>query len=336
MTKSKGPGKSYRKGVTLMEAVKMFDTEEKAESWFVARRWPDGIACPHCGSVNVADVASRKPQPYRCRDCRKHFSVKTKTLLHSSNIPLSKWAISFYLFSTNLRGVSSMKLHRDLGIGQKAAWYMGHRIRQTWGEPEEKFAGPTEADETYIGGKEGNKHKDKKLNAGRGTAGKAPVAGVLDRPTNQVVVRPVENTKRETLQGFVEGATEEGAAVYTDEHAGYKGINRPHEWVSHSTGEYVKYLTAGDISTAGMDSFWATLKRGISGSFFHISVKHLDSYCSEFSGRHNARPFDTVDQMDAMGNGINHGPLGYDRLIGKESAGEPENLPEGQMAFEIE
>ena len=132
MVKQSGPGKSYRKGITLMDAVKKFDTEEKAETWFIEQRWPVGVACPFCGSLNVATVASRKPQPFRCREkvCRKSFSVKTGTLLHSSNLPLSQWAIAFFLYATNLKGVSSMKLHRDLGIAQSSAWYMAHRIRE--------------------------------------------------------------------------------------------------------------------------------------------------------------------------------------------------------------
>ena len=142
MAKRKAPGKFYRKGVTLLEIAERFDSEEKAEAWFIEQRWPDGIACPHCGSVNVANVKSSKPQPFRCRDCRKHFSIKTGTVLHSSNIPLRKWAIAFYLYMTNLKGVSSMKLHRDLGITQKAAWHMAHRIRETLALTGNKFLRP--------------------------------------------------------------------------------------------------------------------------------------------------------------------------------------------------
>ena len=235
-----GPGKAFRKGITLIQAVKMFDTEAKAEAWFIARRWPNGVACPKCGSVNVAEVKSRKPQPFRCRDCRKHFSVKTDTLLHSSKIPLSKWAIAFYLFSTNLKGVSSMKLHRDLGISQSAAWYMGHRIRGMWDRAADRFAGPVEADETYVGGLEKNKHEDKKLKSGRGAVGKTPIAGIKDRATNKVSAEPVEKTDRNTLQDFVKSQTEDTAAVYTDEHGSYRGIARPHETVRHSIGEYVR------------------------------------------------------------------------------------------------
>ena len=279
-----GPGQSYPKGITLMEVIERFSTEEKAEEWFIEQRWPDGIACPKCGSRSVARPKSRKPMPFRCRDCRKHFSIRTDTVLQNSNLPLRKWAIGFYLFSTNLKGVSSMKLHRDLGITQKAAWHMAHRIRETMvsGGIGRKFEGPVEADETYIGGKESNKHASKKLNAGRGMVGKAPVAGVKDQATNQVSASPVPGTDKATLQGFVADRTVKGVKVYTDDWGAYHSLPN-HEVVKHGAGEYVK----GMAHTNGLESFWALLKRGYVGTYHKMSVKHLHRYVNEFQGRHN-------------------------------------------------
>ena len=141
--------------------------------------------------------------PFRCRDCGKHFSVKVGTVLQSSNIPLHKWAIAFYLYTTGLKGVSSMQLHRDLGITQKSAWHMAHRIREILATHEGRFAGPVEVDETYIRGKELNKHASKKLRAGRGPVGKAAVIGTKEGETNRVMAQAVESTDAPTLQGFV-------------------------------------------------------------------------------------------------------------------------------------
>ena len=309
MVKQSGPGKSYRKGITLMDAVKKFDTEEKAETWFIEQRWPVGVACPFCGSLNVATVASRKPQPFRCREkvCRKSFSVKTGTLLHSSNLPLSQWAIAFFLYATNLKGVSSMKLHRDLGIAQSSAWYMAHRIRGMWTAAADKFAGPVEVDETYIGGKERNKHESRKLKAGRGPVGKAAIVGIKDRETGQIASAAVESTDAPTLQGFVESRTEATAQVYTDEAAAYHGLNRPHEAVKHSAKEYVH----GMAHTNGMESHWAMLKRGYVGVYHQMSVKHLPRYVAEFEGRHNSRPMDTAEQMCIMARGANGKRMTY-------------------------
>ena len=142
----KAPGKHHRKGITLADIFKIFPTDEDAEVWFVELRWPESIACPYCGSLNVQTGAKHKTMPYRCREkaCDKRFSVRTRTLMDSSNIGYQKWAIAIFLMTTNLKGISSMKLHRDLGITQKSAWFMAHRIRQALNEDGGLFAGPVE------------------------------------------------------------------------------------------------------------------------------------------------------------------------------------------------
>ena len=291
----KAPGKHYRKGITLVELFEMFPDNKTAEKWFEQARWEDGVVCAHCESENVSEV-KHPTMPYRCRDCRKHFSVKTNSLMHGSNIGYRKWAIAMYLMSTNLKGVSSMKLYRDLGITQKSAWFMAHRIREAWDDSQEPFDGEVEVDESYFGGKEGNKHAKNKLRAGRGTVGKTAVVGIKDRETNQVRAEVVSATNRATLQGFVVENTSEDTIVYTDEASAYQGVPRHHISLNHGVGEYVRE----QAHTNGMESFWSMMKRGFTGTYHKMSPKHLHRYVDEFEGRHNNRPIDTEMQMEKI------------------------------------
>ena len=296
MTK-KAPGKSHREGMTLVQLMDMFPSEEAAAEWFESIVWEGGRHCPKCGSVETKQVPNAKPMPYWCGACRSYFSVRTGTPMARSNVPLRKWAIAIYLVLTSLKSVSSMKLHRDIGVSQRAAWFMLHRIREAWGEDDdEPFDGPVEVDETYMGGKRKNMSNAQRRalkDAGRGAVGKTAVVGIKDRATNEVRAEVVTDTTGETLQDFVEENTEEDATVYTDDAKAYKGVEREHEAVRHSVSEYVR----GQAHTNGIESFWAMLKRAHGGTFHKISPKHLQRYVSEFAGKHNIRNSDTLSQM---------------------------------------
>ena len=310
MPTRKGPGQSFRKGLSLPELVRMFPDDTAAEAWLVDTRWPNGVQCPNCGSWRVQSGTEHKTMPYRCRECRKRFSVRSKTVMAASNLGFQVWLLAIYLLTTGIKGTSSMKLHRDLGVTQKTAWHLSHRIRAMWQAGDFLLSGPVEADETYIGGKETNKHESRKLKLGRGTIGKTPVTGVKDRSTKEVRVQVTQPVNRATVQEFVEDHVSPDAMLYTDESSAYDGLPN-HETVRHSIGEYVQE----QAHTNGIESFWSLLKRGYYGTYHKMSDKHLARYIGEFAGRHNARAVDTIEQMTLMAQGMMGKRLTYQELI---------------------
>ncbi len=292
----------------------MFPDDESAEEWFASMRWPDGPACPRCRGSSVQSGAAHPSMPYRCRGCGKRFSVRTGSVMADTKLGYRVRAIALFLLATGIKGVSSMKLHRDPGISRKSARHLAHRIRACRERDRDLFVGPVEVDETYVGGKERNKHESKKARAGRGPVGKTPVAGARDRATNEVAARPLPGTTEGDLQGFVRGRVAPGAQVRSDEAAACAGMEEfPHEAVRHSGGEYVR----GTAHANGIESFRSLFKRGLYGTYHRMSVQHSGRYLTEFAGRCNARNCDTAERMRRMARGPVGRTLTYWQLVGK-------------------
>ena len=294
-TKYKAPGKAFRQGITLVELFEMFPSEIAATDWFESVLWGEHRICGKCGSERTKRCSHRK-MPYWCSDCRSYFSVRTGTPMTNSKIPLRKWAIAIYLCLTNLKSISSMKLHRDIGVSQKAAWFMLHRIREAWAGNNDKtlLCGPVEVDETYIGGKRANMSLSKRSRLhGRGPIGKTAVVGLKDRESNQIRAREVHQTDASTVKGFISENTASHAQVYTDDATIYQDLPFRHDSVRHSVKEYVR----GMAHTNGVESFWSMLKRAHKGTFHKLSPKHLDRYVQEFAAKHNMRESNTLSQM---------------------------------------
>ena len=212
----KAPGKSYRTGISMVELFRRFPDDATAEAWFIERRWPPGIACPHCGSMNVQTGAKHKTMPYRCREkeCAKRFSPKTGTVMEGSKLGFQVWMIATYLLSTSLMSVASMRLHRDLNINQRSAWFLAHRLRVALSEEGGVSSGPVEVDETYMGGRRANMPRVKRERlSGRGATHMTAIVGAKDRASNRVNAEVVKRTDKSTLHGFIAERAAPGATT---------------------------------------------------------------------------------------------------------------------------
>ena len=283
---------------TLMEAVQFFADPARAHEFMCNLRWPDGnVKCPRCGCEKVRFISTRRQWECAMNHPMRRFSLKTNTVMEDSPLPLDKWLICIWMEANSKNAISSYEVHRALGITQKSAWFMLHRVRLAMhaGTFFEKFSGTVEADETYVGGKARNMHKGKRKAKGRGAVGKAIVAGLLQRHTSKgkddkecskVRTFVVPNAKKKTLEPIIRQHVEEGSNVYTDSLASYAGLNPEfaHDFVNHA-----ETYVVGAVHTNGMENFWALFKRCIKGTHVSVEPFHLFRYVDAEAFRFNER-----------------------------------------------
>jgi transposase-like protein len=298
----------------LLEAVRYFADLDVATAYFAERRWPDRPVCPRCGGVESSYIKTRRV--WTCKGCKKQYSVKLGTVFEDSPLGLDKWLPAVWLAANSKNGISSHELGRALGITQKSAWFMLHRIRLAMRQGTfEMLSGEVEVDETYIGGKARNMHKAqraRKVGRGRKAGNKVVVVGMVERG-GKVRASVVDNIKRRTLQSYVRDAVEPGSAVYTDALPSYTGLDRDY---SHLTINHAIQYVDGNVHTNYIENFWSLLKRGLHGTYISVEPFHLFRYLDERMFTFNERELDDLGRFEKVIDAVAGHRLTYARLTG--------------------
>ena len=316
--------------ISLRRFEKQIPDEAAAVAFAEEAIWQGDPRCGRCGNNNVYRVKNGRPMSHRCRDCKRHFSVRIGTVMAETNLPVRTWLLAIHLTLTARKGVSALQMHRHLGVTYPTAWFLDHRIREAMKQNKTPvMTGVIQIDETWIGGKAKNVHKSKKKMEGwTGMGNKFAVIG-LRQDDGTVIIFPVPDIYAETLQNAVLDNVKPGSTVWSDEAPAYKpisGYGYIHEWVTHGSGEYVKDM----VTTNGIESFWALLKRGYIGTFHYMSWKHLHRYCDEFAYRHNAGKGNGFETIGAVLRCMVGKRVTYRQLIQKERKQGDVPKPDGE------
>ena len=312
-TPNKPTRKEERDIISIAQFNKRIPDEAAAIAFMEKQLWGDAPICGRCGSENVYRTKSGKPMSHRCRPCKRHFSVRTGTVMAETNLPVRTWLLAIHFILTGRKGMSALQLHKMLGVAYSTSWFLCHRIREAMKAGDAIMTGIVEVDETYIGGKMKSIHKSKKPTDPM--ANKFAVIGAKTRD-GRVIALPISNTQAQTLQNFILHRVKAGSVVYTDGHPAYSVLSAHgynHEWVEHSSGEYVR----GMVTTNGIESFWALLKRGYIGTFHYMSWDHLHRYCNEFAYRDSVGPGNGFRTIGKVIDRMAGERLTYERLIAK-------------------